>query len=456
VKPFRPHPYQHDAIQFGLSNCNNGLLLDPGWGKTAIVLAIILVLKQQRKGHRALVVAPPRVAANSWPGEFSKWTDFASGLTLRVMVGTINKRERMLSECSITPPDVIVVSYDSLDWVMKSDVIGATKREVLVLDESTFIKSPATKRFKLLRKELHRFGRRIILTGTPVPQGYEDLWSQIFCLDQGGALGRFITHYRGQYFFDAGYGFSDYQLRAGAADEINEKIKPLVFRGDAPEVRAAMPDVTFSTRRVELPAKVAAQYAELERTFFLELGDAKFLPPNAAALSMKLRQVCNGMARAEEGDPTVEFHDEKIEALRGMVEELNGNPLLVFYEFVADRDRICNAFAAPYIGGGVSDGEVTKLIKEFNEGKHRMLVVHPASGGIGLNLQEVCHNVAWFGPTWRSDFWIQGNARVARQGQTRPVMVTNIVAAGTVDDKVADALERKLTTQDALLDAMRG
>jgi len=221
-----------------------------------------------------------------------------------------------------------------------------------------------------------------------------------------------------------------------------------------------MPDITYASRVVQLPTATMAHYRRLEREFETALGEHTFLPPTAAALSQKLRQVANGIALAdpEPGHERtrVEFHNEKIDALHGIVNELNGNPLLVFYEFIGDRERICAEFNAPFIGGGTTNIEAAKLVKEFNGGKHRMLVVHPQSGGVGLNLQDACHNIVWFGPTWSASSWIQGNARVFRQGQKRPVMVHTIVAEGTKDMKVAEVLSAKIATQEALLDAVRG
>jgi SNF2 family DNA or RNA helicase len=349
---------------------------------------------------------------------------------------------------------------------VKNQVVETTHRDVLICDESTWIKSHNTLRFKLLRGMLHLFSRRIILTGTPIPQGYIDLWSQMFVVNLGASLGKFITHYRNRYFIDVGYGFSDWRLVEGGDDLINAQIKPYVFRGDAPEVRAKLPEITYATREIDLPAPAMQLYRRLEAEFHAELGEHTFLSPTAAALSQKLRMVANGTALADNpNDPApdaarnraqVHIHSEKINALREIVNELNGNPLLVFYEFVADRERVCFEFDAPYIGGGVSAAEAAKLVKEFNAGKHPVLVVHPQSGGFGLNLQEACHNVCWFGPTWSAGSWDQGNARVFRQGQTRPVVVHSIVARGTKDAAVAEVLAGKLRTQAALLDAVRG
>jgi SNF2 family DNA or RNA helicase len=376
---------------------------------------------------------------------------------MAVLHGT--KKDMTLAVCCAEPPDILVASYDGLPWLVKHNVVERTKRDVLVCDESTWIKDASTVRFKTLRKLLPQFVRKMILTGTPIPQGYEDLWSQMYVLDGGNALGQYITHYRNRYFQNVGFGYNDYQLIHGGADLINEKIKPLVFRGDAPEVRAKLPPIAYVQRTVQLDENLMRVYRRLEREFEATMSGHSFMPPTAAALSQKLRQICNGVALADEQHserPRVHFHNEKIDALREIVNELNGNPLIVFYEFVADRDRICAEFGAPYIGGGVDSILAAKIVKEFNAGKHRVLVVHPQSGAFGLNLQEACHNVCWFGPTWNAGFWEQGNARVFRQGQTRPVVVHTIVAEATKDVKVAEVLEGKIRTQEALLEAVKG
>ena len=451
MKRYEPHPYQEDAIRFVLEHPGAGLFLNPGYGKTSIILASLLVLKSKGYPHRALIVAPPRVVREVWGAERNKWIDF-HGLSLVALHG--EKKAKLLAPAIIDKPDILLVSYDGLEWAINNQVVHKTGRRVLVCDESSFIKNPSAKRFKLLRSIRDQFDRQIMLTGTPIPNGYEDLWSQVFMLDGGDALGRFVTHYRNRYFQNVGYGFNDYRLLMGAADLINERIKPLVFRGDAPEVQAAMPALTYNRVSVSLPDTTLKLYRELERDLYLDLGHTTVITPTAAALSMKLRQVCNGMVLDDNKQP-LDFHAAKLDALRSIVEELNGQPLLVFYEFVADRDRICKEFDAPYIGGGVSATDAAAILKRFNNGELPLLAIHPQSGGFGLNLQEACSNVCWFGPTWNAGFWDQGNARVNRQGQQRPVVIHTIIADGTLDMLVAETLEKKLSLQEALLDAVK-
>ena len=454
MKPYAPHPYQEEAIAFLLGQPTGGLFLDPGYGKTSIVLAMLTVLKKTGHNNRALIVAPVRVAREVWPAERAKWFDFHH-LSVSVLHGP--RKDAALREAIDSKPDILLVSYDALPWVVANDVARKTDRDVLICDESTFAKGHDTRRFKMLRGIVPHFGRRVILTGTPIPNGYMDLWSQIYLLDQGAALGKFITHYRNQYFNNVSHmHFPEYRLAWGADRFINERIKPLVFRGDAPEVRTKMPAVTYNQIPVQLPEQTLKLYAELRKEFYLAMQGHEIMPPHAAALSMKLRQVANGVALSDDNPKApVVFHDAKIDALREVVEELNGNPLLVFYEFQADRDRICAALSAPYIGGGTSPAEAGELIAQFNKGIIPVMCVHPLSGGFGLNLQEACHNILWFGPTWNAGYWDQGNARVYRQGQTRPVMIHTIVGDGTDDAVVSVALETKLNVQRALLDAVK-
>jgi SNF2 family DNA or RNA helicase len=453
---WEPKEYQVKAMQFALEHANCGLFMGMGSGKSSVVLGALTVLKAKKALRRAIIVAPSRVCNNVWPQEREKWDDFHS-LTMSVLHGP--KKDRLLEAFD---HDVAVISVDSLAWAVKAGVFERVNPDVLIVDESSFLKSHLSQRFRIMRSLLPRFSRRIILTGTPSPNGAMDLWAQMYVVDRGGSLGEYITRYRIKYFVDVGYTFPDWQLAEGAEAKIAEAIKPVVFRADDPEVQALLPDVIHNTITVPLDPGTRALYARLEKDFFLALGQDVVMPPNAAALSQKLRMLCNGTVITTTGDAEnpqrgiVTVHTEKLAALDSVVGEAGGKPLLVFYEFVADRDAICARYAAPYIGGGVSDTDAMRLVSDFNKGKIPVLVVHPRSAGFGLNLQEACSEAVWYGPTWDCGVYEQAMARIVRQGQkSKSVTIHTIVTEGTIEGRVADALLGKVESQRELLAAIR-
>jgi SNF2 family DNA or RNA helicase len=355
--------------------------------------------------------------------------------------------------------DIAVVSIDSLPWAIKAGVFERVNPDVLIVDESSFVKSHTSQRFRLLRGLLPRFKRRIILTGTPSPNGAMDLWSQMYVVDRGGALEPFITRFRGKYFADVGYAYPDWRLMDGAFDKISAAIKPLVFRADDPEVRALMPNILLNEIPVQLDATARKKYDALADDFFLRMEEGEINPANAAALSQKLRMVCNGAVYVEDGGKrgNAILHDEKLLALDSIVGELNGKPLLIFYEFVVDRDRILSRYSgAATITTDTPEKAATEIIAQFNNGEIPMLVVHPQAAGFGLNLQEACSEAVWFGPTWNCGLYEQAIARIARQGQReKSVTIHTIVADRTIEQQVSKALAGKVSSQKELLAAVR-
>ncbi|HEY6564708.1 MAG TPA: SNF2-related protein, partial [Pirellulaceae bacterium] len=450
---WEPKQYQIVAMQYALENSNCGLFMGMGSGKSSVVLGVLSVLKEKGHLRRAIVIAPSRVCNNVWPQEREKWEDFHN-LSMSVLHGP--KKDRLLEAFD---HDIAVISVDSLEWAIKAGVFERVNPDVLILDESSFVKSHTSKRFRLLRGLLPRFRRRIILTGTPSPNGAMDLWSQMYVVDRGGALEPFITRFRGRYFQDMGYQYPDWQLMPGAFDKIGAAIKPLVFRADDPEVRALLPDVILNEIPVTLEPTVRKKYDALADDFFLMMEEGEVNPANAAALSQKLRMVCNGAVYVDNGGTRENaiLHDGKLEALDSIVGEANGKPLLVFYEFIVDRDRILSRYSGSQtIGTDTSEKIATELIDKFNRGEISMLVVHPQSAGFGLNLQEACNEAVWFGPTWNCGLYEQAIARIARQGQKeKSVTIHTIVADRTIEQQVAKALAGKVSSQKELLASIR-
>lgn len=450
-----PHSYQVCGIKLLLSQGSVGLFLDPGLGKTSICLAAFKILLTKKFASKMLIVAPLRPVYKVWPDEIKKWADFAH-LKFAILHGK-NKEKALLSDA-----DIYIINPEGLSWLF-----GPGKArppfDVLCIDESSKFKNSQTQRFKLIKPYLLSFARRWILTGTPVPNGLTDLFGQIFILDLGAALGRYITHYRREYFDQTGFGGYDYKPKPDAFPRVVEKIKPLILQLSA-EDHLKMPALVLSEIRIDLPPEAFALYKKVEDGFFAEMGDSKVVAANAAVAGGKCRQIANGAVyvNAVEGAPERKLwsaiHDAKLDALEDLLEELGGKPTLVLYEFNHDRERIVSRFpGAEIIGSGTTPKQLDSIIDRFNAGLIPLLLGHPASMGHGLNLQGTCHHVVWFGITWNLEYYDQAIARVYRQGQKADtVFVYHIVAARTLDEKVLRALTAKDRSQQTLLTALGG
>lgn len=452
-----PKPHQERGLNMIMEQGPAGLLLLPGSGKTATTLAGFTILQNARAVSKLLIIAPLRVCYSVWPLEIEKWDDFKH-LSYHILHDKGKK--------NIPDADVYIINPEGLKWLFESGTINELGTDVLCIDESSRFKGHGSERFKMLRQHLSMFKRRWILTGTPAPQGVHDLWSQIYILDRGAALGQYITHFRKKFFNQGGFGGYEYFLKEGAFDEIMERIRPLAVM-ITPDDDRGLPALRIGGQwdiQVELPPKAMEQYKAVEDKFLHEVDGGTIVANNAAAAGTKCRQIANGAVYVEtydeDGLPVPDsrewwpIHDRKLQALESLVEELGGTPLLVFYEFKHDMERIQGKFDAPSISGSnAAAGE--RLVREFNEGKLPILLAHPASAGHGLNLQGSCHTVCWYGLTWNLEHYEQGIARVYRQGQEHPVTVYRILAKGTLDTDVAIALENKAEVQDHIMDSLR-
>lgn len=442
-----PKPYQLEAVKFLLSNCNSGIFLDPGMGKTSSTLAAITYLRKLGQVNKVLIIAPIRPMYKVWPDEIKKWDDFAH-LKYTILHG--DYKNDAVHELS----DIYLINPESLKWFFESGAYQKIMPDMLVIDESTKFKDYSTARFKLLKPNLIKFTRRHILTGEPAPNGYLDLFGQCYVMDRGNALGQYITHYRAQYFYPSGYGGYDWKLRPGADKEIQDKIRPYVMRLSA-EDHLYMPELIFNDIMVELDPKSADIYRQFENEFIAEVGDATVLSVNAAAAGSKCRQVANGGVY-DENHFAHFVHDIKTQALVDLVEQLQGNPVLVFYEFQHDLERIRRVFKDAPCLTGMSGKKLDETIDRFNSGNIPILLAHPASAGHGLNLQEACHHVCFYGLTWDLDLYHQSYKRVWRQGQpANRVFVHRILAEQTLDKSVARALNQKDATQRLFLEAIK-
>lgn len=446
-QPWTPHAYQLKGVKFAVEHGGGGLLLDPGLGKTSIVLAALLLLKAQGIGP-AIVLAPLRVAQLVWPGERDKWMDF-HGLNVRVLHGP-NKMEYMTK-----PADVYVLNYEGLDWFLKAGGVQKTGAQILICDESTRLKNSQSKRFKELRKYLNYFKYRWILTGTPRPNSLEDIWAQMYIVDGGATLGRYISHFRDQYMFPPTYGGYDWTFQPGAAERIHEKIKPFMLRMAA-EDYLEMPELVENDIMVTLPPDAWNVYRSMESALIAMLRDQMVAwAANAAVAGNKCLQICNGAIYTQ--NPQYEtLHAAKLDALEDLLEELGGAPALLFYSYTHDLERIQGRLggAVPHLGTG-SPGKQAAMVDNFNAGRIPLLLAHPASAGHGLNLQGVSNHIIWFGLPWSLELYDQGIRRVYRQGNPNThVFIHRILAGDTIDLKVRDVLRSKDRGQQSLFKAL--
>ena len=435
------HQYQLDIIEKAKSCKNIGLFLPPGLGKTATTLTII---KEQFEG-KTLIIAPKRVAETVWDTETKKW-EHLHQLKVSKIMGSPKNRLDALSKTS----DIYLINLENVAWLC--DAQPKLVFTNLVIDESSRFKDPSTKRFKALKKHLKGFSRRLILTGTPTPQGLGDLWSQVGILDLGERLETSLTRFRDKYMTPDQMNrhtrvVYSWKLKENADQIIKDKISDICFSLKA-EDYLQLPALTTLYHQVEIDKSVRIQYEQLKKDMVVDIKKERITAPTAAALANKLLQFTSGAVYNEEGE-TQEIHCAKLERLESIMEE-SSSPALVFYHFKHSLQRIRQTFPHAVV---LDDDN----IEAWRSGQIRMLLAHPQSGGIGLNLQcnvgETAQTV-WYDLPWSSENYIQANARVYRQGQTVPVILHHLVLSNSIDEQVVKVLDGKINLQDALLNAL--
>lgn len=458
---YAPKPYQQLAYRFllnrftapDLSPRGAGLLLDPGLGKTSITLWTYQTLRDFGEVRQGLIVAPLRVCRSVWPAETKKW---GFDVKIQPLLGTAPQRRRALAE----PADLYVINPEGLAWLATQnlDTANAPKFDVLILDESTKFKNWGTKRHKHLRKLLPRFSHRLILTGTPSPNGLGDLFAQVYTLDDGMTLGKSRNYFNARYMTKGGFKGRVWSFDESQTEKLHEAISPMVLRLSAEE-HLDMPELVDNVIRVQLPGDVMKEYRRLERELFMELaGGVELTASSAGAMYSICKGIANGGAYYGPDKQPAFVHDTKVEALADLLEELNGKNLLVAYAFKHDLERIQQHSAfkkAPVVAGGVSADETDRIVGEWNEGRHRALLVQPQAMSHGLNMQQGGADVAWFGLTDQLEVYQQFNARLYRQGQEHhQVRIHHIIAEETVDEAIYARLHEKAGVQQSLLEAL--
>ena len=440
---YRPHDYQTYAKDFVLGHPYCGLILDMGLGKSVITLTALWdLILDSFDLRRVLVVAPKRVAEDTWPREIEKW-EHLKGLTYSLVLGSEKQRRAALQRRAF----LYIINRENIAWLVENT---RWRFDALVIDELSSFKSSKAQRFRALKKVRPLCHRVIGLTATPAPNTLIDLWPQIYLLDMGKRLGRFVTHYRERFFLPdkrSSYAIFSYKLRDGAEQQIYDLISDICVSMRAID-HLQMPALIANRVIVRLSKSEHVLYNTLKRDMFLALNNNEIDAVNAAALSGKLCQLANGAIYAADSH-AVRFHDRKLDALEDLIEGANGKPVLVAYWFKHDLDRIRERFA-------VREIRESRDIADWNAGRIPIAVIHPASAGHGLNLQSGGNTLIWFGLTWSLELYQQTNARLWRQGQKADtVVIHHIVAEGTIDEQVLDALERKETTQTALMNAVK-
>lgn len=452
---FTPHAYQKNCIERILNNSAVGLFLDMGLGKTVITLTALEQLKYDRfQMHKTLIIAPKKVAEATWQDEQRKWGHL-SRLRLVTVLGTEAKRKQALESRG----DVYIINRENVAWLVQT--LGRRwDFDTVVLDESSSFKSHQSQRFKALKAIRPRINRMIELTGTPSPNGMMDLWAQVFLLDRGERLGRTISAYRDEFFRANTHGgyFTTYELRKGADQEIMSRLTDICVSMKA-EDYLSLPQIIYDTVPVVLDDKARKIYTEMEQEAVLAFGNAEVTAANAAALSNKLLQLCNGAVYAEEttedarARQTIHVHDCKMEALKELIEQLGDQHAIICYGYNSDRDRLVEEL--PKLKKSVRVYRGNQDADDWNAGKIDLLLVHPASCGYGLNLQQGGHHLVWFALTYNLEHYLQTNKRLHRQGQQQPVVVHHLVVKDGRDEDVMAAIERKDNAQEALLDSLK-
>lgn len=447
---YNPHNYQKYVIEYIETHPVSAVFLDMGLGKTSITLtAINNLLLDYFAVRKVLVIAPLRVAKNTWSAEINKW-DHLNDLKYSIIVGTPAERKNALKAAA----DIYIINRENIPWL--AEYMGAAfDFDMVVIDELSSFKNYQAKRFKALMKVRPSVKRIVGLTGTPSSNGLMDLFAEFKLLDMGERLGRFIGQYRNTYFMPDkrnGQVVFSYKPLPGAEDAIYRKISDITISMKAAD-HLKMLKLVMTDYEVDLSEKEQDRYKEFKENMVLQLADDEITAANAASLSNKLCQMANG-AIYDDDKAVIHVHDRKLDALEDIIESMNGKPVLVAYWFKHDYDRIAERLRTlniPFEKLDTSDS-----IDKWNKGLIPAALIHPASAGHGLNLQSGGSTLVWFGLTWSLELYQQTNARLYRQGQSSDtVVIMHIAIKGTIDEQILKALKKKDSTQSALIDAVK-
>lgn len=451
---FKPHDYQSYCIDYIKGHPVSALFLDMGLGKTVTTLTALRdLMLDELTVSKVLVIAPLRVARDTWPAEVDKW-DHLADLDCSIIVGDLKTRTAAVNANAL----IYIVNRENVKWLVEYYEKNGRKWDFdcVVIDELSSFKNYQSQRFKYLRKVRPFVRRWIGLTGTPTSNGLMDLWAEIGILDGGERLGRFIGRFRDAYFKpgsmnpSTGVVFS-YIPRPGAEEQIYDRISDMTISMKAVD-HLHMPECIYVNHEVTMSAPERKLYDQLKHDLIIPLEDGDIDAANAASLSNKLLQMSNG-AVYDENKETRIIHDRKLEALEDLIESANGQPVLIAYWFKHDRERILSHLTSA--GYDPRDIKSSEDIQAWNRGEVPVALIHPASAGHGLNIQSGGHILIWFGLTWSLELYQQTNARLWRQGQSSTVTIHHIITKDTVDEDVLSALASKDVTQEKLIAAVK-
>ncbi len=430
---------QEKSSEFAIIKKKCALFLGMGMGKTATGLTVAKYFLDDFLVSKVLIIGPKRVANTVWKQEAQNW-EHLKDLNIRICTGSNSDRSLAIT----SKAEIHVINRENIDWLIKK---AKWKYDMIIIDESTSFKNSKSKRWRALKSVTKYCKSIILLTGTPAPGGEIDLWAQCYLIDNGERLGKNITMFR-QRFFDADYMGYSYKIKEGASDKIKQLISDICLYLD-PKDHLDLPDAIPLTYYAELPDNVRKQYNELEKELLLTVNNIDIMSASNAAMRNKLSQICNGAIYDSE-KVAHELHDEKIQILKDIIEDNPGENFLVAYNFKSDLSRLQKAFPKAKI----LDDSI-KVQKDWNEGKIKILLAHPASAGHGLNLQFGGSIIVWFGLNWSLELYQQFNKRIDRPGQKNIVRICHIVARDTVDEDIMLSLTKKDKTQQSILDFLK-
>lgn len=452
AKPWNPLPFQEHGVQHLVERSHAGLCLKPGMRKTSITLAAFKVLRKVKMVETMLVLAPLRVIYTSWPQEVRKWEEF-SGLSVGILHG--KHKDKVLRE----KHDVYLVNYEGIKWLLEQ--LATFKKfpfDMLVADESTKLKNTASARFKLIKPWLRYFKRRVILTGSPMANRLLDIFGQAFVMDGGATFGPYITKFRDELFLPLD-DYDNWVPKHGTEAIIHARLAPRVYYAHDDDW-LNLPPIIEKDIEVELPPKALAAYRQMENALRLDLEAGRVVAANTGVATMKCRQIANGGVYLDGQHKTWEhIHEAKIEAVVDLVDELQGAPALITYEFLHDLDRLKKALGkdTPHIGkGGIAPNQMPKLIAAWNRGEVPYIIVNEQSMSHGVDgLQEAGRAVIWHSLTYNFENYDQLIRRLRRSGQSERVLVAHIIAKDTIDNVLLATLRRKDKTQGNLFSALK-
>ena len=445
MQQFHPHPYQQAGIEAILEKPGVALWMEMGLGKTVVTLtAIDQLLYDRLEIRRVLTTAPRKVAEATWQDEAAKW-EHLRHLRLSTVLGSEKQRLAALA----APADIYIINRENTAWLVQT--LGRKwDFDMVVLDEASSFKNHAAQRFKALKAVRPRIHKLVELTGTPSPNGLLDLWAQVWLLDQGQRLGRYITHYRQQYFWPTQY---SYEPKAEAAEAIHTAIRDVVLSFKAAD-HLTLPEKITEDIPVVLDETARDLYKTLEREYLLNVDGEAITAQQAASLTGKLLQLCNGSLYDETG-AVHPLHRCKLDAFDELIDALDGQSALVFYNFRFDEEQLTELLKTRHKGLRAAVLRSDAEARAWNAGELDVLLAQPASCAYGLNLQQGGHHLIWYSLPWSLELYAQGEARLYRQGQTQSVIVHRLIVKGGADALVAKALTRKDTDQNALMQAVK-